>query len=190
MDMTSGTRLTLSIELWESLLRYRYRVFVERLGWHLDCAIDRELDQFDRDDTVYVIAHQEARIVGVARLLPTHKPYLLGEIFPQVIGQQPLPNCARIWEISRFAAVDLQQTSACHSLSSPCAVELLHEVLKVAADYQVQRLITVSPPGIARLLRHAGFDARCDGVLTVVDGHKIMANWIEVPRCHTDREAA
>lgn len=191
MYMTTGTRLTLPIELWQALLRYRYRVFVEKLGWHLDCAIGEELDQFDRDDTVYVIAHQGPRIVGVARLLPTHKPYLLGEVFPQVIGGQALPCSSDIWEISRFAAVDLQQrTFTGHSLSSPNAVALLHEVLKVAARHEARQLITVSPPGIARLLRKAGFDVHCDDKLTVIDGHKMMANWIRVPPILVDREVA
>lgn len=72
MYITTGTRLTLPTELWQALLLYRYRVFVEKLGWHLDCAVGEELDQFDRDDTVYVIARQGPHIVGVARLLPTH----------------------------------------------------------------------------------------------------------------------
>lgn len=191
MYITTGTRLTLPTELWQALLLYRYRVFVEKLGWHLDCAVGEELDQFDRDDTVYVIARQGPHIVGVARLLPTHKPYLLKEVFPQVLGGQALPHSAHIWEISRFAAVDLQQqTFTGHSLSSPNAVALLHEVLKVAACHKVRQLITVSPPGITRLLRNAGFDAHCEGKLTVIDGHKIMANWISVPPCLADQEVA
>lgn len=191
MYMSAGTRLTLKPELWQALLKYRYNVFVEKLGWHLDCAVDEELDQFDRDDTIYVVAQEDAHIVGVARLLPTHKPYLLGEIFPQAIGTHPLPKAADIWEISRFAAVDLQhQACTGNSLSSPTAVALLHEVLRVAARNQASQLITVSPPGIARLLRKAGFDARCDGKLTVIDGHKIMANWIRVPPGYADREVA
>ncbi|PAM39648.1 N-acylhomoserine lactone synthase, partial [Acinetobacter baumannii] len=98
--------------------------------------------------------------------------------FPQVLGDQALPHSADIWEISRFAAVDLQQqTFTGHSMSSPNAVALLHEVLKVAARHEVRQLITVSPPGIARLLRKAGFDAHCGEKLTVIEGQKIMANW-------------
>ena len=37
--------------LYEALGRYRYRVFVERLGWRLDTPPGIERDQFDRPDT-------------------------------------------------------------------------------------------------------------------------------------------
>lgn len=64
---------------------YRYRVFVEQLGWKLPSEDEKfERDQYDRDDTVYVLGRDaNGEICGCARLLPTTRPYLLQEVFPQ-----------------------------------------------------------------------------------------------------------
>ncbi|HSW18141.1 MAG TPA: N-acylhomoserine lactone synthase, partial [Ramlibacter sp.] len=68
--------------------------------------------------------------------------------------------------------------------SSPVAVGLLEKAIEVAAAQGAQRLITVSPLGIERLLRREGFRARRAAPPKIIDGHPIFACWIEVaPRC-------
>ncbi|MGO3130284.1 MAG: acyl-homoserine-lactone synthase [Alcaligenes sp.] len=189
MEILAGTQISLSSDLMIRLARFRYRVFVELLGWDLPCTEGLELDQFDREDTLYLVARNGADVVGTARLLPTHRPYLLGEVFPQLMGSLPVPNDPRVWELSRFAAVDLDTAavgSATRQFSSPMAVELLHSVLEVAAAHGVQRLITVSPLGIERLLRRAGFLAHRAAPPLIIDGQPIFACWIEVPQPHND----
>lgn len=185
MDIISGTQTTLDEDVMDGLARFRYQVFVEMLGWDLPCRDGLELDQFDREDTVYVIARKGLQVVGTARLLPTHRPYLLGEVFPQLMAEMPRPQDPFVWELSRFSAVDLDSApvgGATRQFSSPIAVELLHSVLRLAAEHRVQRLITVSPLGIERLLRRAGFLAHRAGPPVIVDGQPIFACWIEVPQ--------
>ena len=95
MRITSGCSAELRPPLMTRMARYRHRVFVEKLGWQLHCRDALELDQFDRDDTVYVIAQNEdGEVIGTARLLPTTRPYLLAEVFPQLLNGAPAP-CAR-----------------------------------------------------------------------------------------------
>ena len=49
---------------------------------------------------------------------------------------------------------------------------------------RAQRLITVSPLGIERLLRREGFRAHRAAPPQIIDGHPIFACWIDVtPRC-------
>ncbi len=189
MEIIAGTQTILAEGVMSDLARFRYRVFVEMLGWELSCQSGRELDQFDREDTVYLVARKDEQIVGTARLLPTHRPYLLGEVFPQLMGALPLPRDPTVWELSRFTAVDLDAApvgGSSRQFSSPIAVELLHSVLRIAAEHGVQRLITVSPLGIERLLRRAGFLAHRAGPPMVIDGHPIFACWIEVPQLLSD----
>ena len=45
-----------------ALSRYRYEIFVQQLQWDLPTQDVEERDQFDRDDTVYVIRTKEAAI--------------------------------------------------------------------------------------------------------------------------------
>ena len=166
------------------MVRFRYQVFVETLGWKLASPGEGiELDEYDRPDTMYVIARDESGdVTGSARLLPTTRPYLLGEVFPQLLQGQPVPASAKIWELSRFAAVDFsaRRTSALSQFSSPVAVGLLRAALRVAGERGAERLITVSPLGIERLLRRAGFIAHRAARPCIVDGHPLFAALIEI----------
>ncbi|SCK35394.1 N-acyl-L-homoserine lactone synthetase [Variovorax sp. HW608] len=107
MEIITGTADSLPAGVHTALARYRHRVFVEMLGWRLASRDGMELDQFDRPDTLYVVARRHhGEIMGMARLLATDRPYLLGEIFPQLLGEVPPPRTPAVWELSRFAAVD------------------------------------------------------------------------------------
>lgn len=185
MRFLTGTPSELTSVLMTDLARYRHKVFVEKLGWQLKCEYGLEYDQFDRDDTIYVVAkNDDDQIVGTARLLPTSRPYLLGEVFPQLLNGQ-LPPCSDdIWELSRFAAVDFDSkaTSALGQFSSETAIDLLKQSMETASRVGARRVITVSPLGIERLLRRAGFEAARAGPPMKVDGMGIFANWINTPK--------
>ena len=183
MDVVSGNREHLLPGLYTRVAHYRHRVFVERLGWPLPTRDRTELDQFDRSDTVYVIAQDDGRnIVGCARLLPTTSPYLLADVFPQLLNGLPPPRTADVWELSRFCAIDLNGPVPRNprQFSSPIAVTLLREALSTAKAFGSKRLITVSPLGVERLLHRAGFHAHRAGPPTVIDGYPLFACWIEI----------
>lgn len=183
MNVISGKHAALPAATLSQIATYRHRVFVETLGWDLQTRDGEEHDQFDRDDTVYVASRDElGRINGCARLLPTSRPYLLGDVFPELMNGLPLPCSDEVWELSRFAAVDFnnQTMSAMQQFSSPIAVELLKSSIACAAAHGARRLITVSPVGIERLLRRAGFRAHRAGPPMIIGGHPIFACWIEV----------
>jgi len=79
MQLLTGSHVELPIETFSRLSTYRYEVFCKKLGWQLNVTGDEETDQFDRADTLYVVAKNDlGNICGCARLLPTTKPYLLG----------------------------------------------------------------------------------------------------------------
>lgn len=184
MEFIAGTAAHLKPELLHGVAQYRHKVFVETLGWKLQVENGQEWDQFDGPDTMYLAAtNEDGEFTGIARLLPTHRPYLLKDVFPQLMGELPMPAQADVWELSRFAAVDFndETISPMGQFSSPVAVGLLKAVLAYASEHGVQRLITVSPLGVERLLRRAGFAAHRAAPPIVVDGHPLFACWIEVP---------
>ena len=187
MNIVTGTLADLSLEIMAGVARYRHRVFVEKLGWQLRCENELEYDQFDRDDTVYVVAHnRDQEVVGTARLLPTTRPYLLDEVFPQLLHGLEPPHSPDVWELSRFAAVDfsVQSSSPLAQFSSPIAVGLLQAALECAARHGAKRFITVSPLGVERLLRIAGFQAHRLAPPVMVDGNPVFACSIN---CDTQR---
>lgn len=185
MKIIAGTADTLPAGLLFDIARYRYQVFVERLGWELQPTGRLELDQFDRRDTCYIAAtNRSGEMAGTARLLSTLQPYLLQEVFPGLMGEAPMPRAADIWELSRFAALDPQAdaTGAAANFASPLALDLLAAAFSVAADAGVKRLISVSPVGIERILRHAGVQCARAARPVTVAGRSLIACWIEVDR--------
>ena len=182
MNIAAGTIRCLPREVYARFARYRHQVFVEKLGWQLDCDDGLEIDRFDTPSTLYVIAHsEEGKVIGGARLLPTTGPYLLADVFPQLLNGVPAPRSPEVWELSRFAAVDLDQARSAHGqFSSPVAVGLLRAAIEAASDRGARRLITVSPLGVERLLRKAGFQAQRASAPVIVDGNPLFACWIDL----------
>ena len=168
---------------YKRLAEYRHQVFVERLGWEdLRSESGLEMDQFDRNDTIYIVAEEDdGHIVGCARLLPTTKPYLLGEVFPQLYNGLSPPCSPDVWELSRFSALDINKRNASSSqVSSPIARQLLEESISCAVAQGAKRLITVSPLGIERLLLRSGFNSHRAGPPVIISGHPTFACWIDL----------
>jgi acyl-homoserine lactone synthase len=86
----------------DTMHRDRKRVFVDRLKWDLRVFDgEREVDQFDTDDAVYIVEASAGRHLASLRLLPTMKPHLLGEVFP-FLCDGDVPREEDIWELTRL----------------------------------------------------------------------------------------
>ena len=183
MEVILGDAKVLSDQLYSDLGRYRHDVFVGKLGWKLDVAEGMERDQFDREDTIHVVARNERNeVVGYARLLPTVRPYLLGDLFPELLNGAAPPQSPEVWELSRFAAGNIKGSA--NRVESQFPSDLAVEILTAAADFArrrgARRLITVSPLAIERLLRKTGFHVHRAGPPMLVEGHPTFACWIEI----------
>lgn len=189
MELISGRSQDIVPQLLEDIGRYRHKVFVEMLKWELLVEVPGiERDQFDRDDTLYVVARdEEGAVIGTSRLLPTTKPYLLGEVFPELMAGAEPPRDPRVWELSRFAAVDFSKPvgNAMGQFSAYVAASLLAASLEAARAQGAERVITVSPLGIERLLRRGGYRSHRAGPPLIMGGHPIFACWIDTtdPAC-------
>jgi N-acyl-L-homoserine lactone synthetase len=183
MDIVTGTAETLPAGLLFDMAHYRYRVFIERLGWKLAHTGRIELDEFDRRDTLYVIARNDkGTLRGVARLLPTSRPYLLADVFPQLLGGRTPPRSPDVWELSRFAALD--PDAAAHGATrfgaSDDALCLLDEAMRAAVLAGARTLVTASPIGIERILGIAGIAACRLAPPVEVDGQRMFACRIDL----------
>lgn len=168
-------------EIDSALAHYRYRIFVEQLGWNLPVVNGCfERDQFDRSDTVYVIARdEEGSICGCARLLPTTRPYLLKELFPFLLAEpmQP-PEENDVWELSRFAANMSGDVEHGHCEWS--VRPMLTMVVRQALQLGVHRLIGVTFLSMERLFRRIGIHAHRAGAARRIDNRMVVACWIDI----------
>ncbi|MDB5774204.1 MAG: solI [Herbaspirillum sp.] len=181
MNFFSGVLKEYPAELYTELLQYRYRVFVEKLGWDVPAHNGLECDQFDREDTVHVIGRDDnGKIKACSRLLPTLKPYLLSEVFPELMGRQNLPKSAETWELSRMAAGDPDSTEPIDRpfFFSPISIKLLRFAISAAAEQGAKNFIFVGTAALALLMKRAGFNVQHASPVKTINGYRILACWI------------
>ena len=86
-----------------SMYRFRHRVFVERQNYDVPNHNGMEWDQFDTPAAVYLLWRDDERKVrGMFRLIPTTFPYMIKEVWPQLVESDKLPSRPDMWETSRF----------------------------------------------------------------------------------------
>jgi len=133
----------------------RKRVFVDQLGWQLPTAGSwLEIDQFDNEYTVYLIAcaGNDDRHLASVRLLPTTRPHMLNTIFADLPDGGPVIG-DDVWESSRFtiAPLGLRGTEVMR-LSQYLALAhvefaLLNDIRRYTMIGEVHRVATVAAMG-------------------------------------------
>ncbi|WP_339531013.1 acyl-homoserine-lactone synthase [Pseudomonas mucidolens] len=153
----------------ESLGRFRHAVFIQRLGWKVAGTHrnqDLEFDQFDDEHTHYVIAHDsDGAIVGCTRLLPTTRPFLLGEVFPHLCDRAPTSN-STTWEISRYAAT---------SPDPQLGIALFKATIRLARAMGASDVVAVTTCTLERYFKHHGVVSSRLGAPVNQDHQRLVA---------------
>lgn len=85
-----------------SQARLRYKTFVAHRGLPHQHYAGLEYDEFDTPAAVYFVWRDSSKMVrGLARLLPTTRPYMLQAYWPELVEDEPLPASPEIWEVTR-----------------------------------------------------------------------------------------
>lgn len=151
----SSTQLAHSDML--AMHRLRYEVFAERLGWDVRTENGMERDQFDDiADVAFVLAKSADGLVDACwRILPTTGPYMLRDVFPELLHGQHAPMSDDCWELSRFA-VATNRTETGNASFGPISRALMAESACFARDKGISRYVTVTTPIMERMLKHQG----------------------------------
>ncbi|UYY57156.1 acyl-homoserine-lactone synthase [Sphingomonas sp. S2-65] len=103
MLFTQDDESAASDGVMRAMFEARKRVFVDLLGWDLPVLAGRyEIDQFDDVHARYLIlADTDQSHLASARLLPTTRPHILGDLFAGLCDEAP-PTGPDTYEITRF----------------------------------------------------------------------------------------
>jgi acyl homoserine lactone synthase len=165
------------------LAAYRYEIFIERLGWQLPVERGFEQDAYDCPETVYIILeNKDGEICGCGRLLSTTRPYMLAEVFPELLGGLPAPRSDNVWELSRFSARTVRKTKYGVVEDAINTRLMLATVVEAAMAHGATRLVTVSPIGVLRLLGRMGVAAYPMDIAHSINGIATMALWIDLSK--------
>lgn len=146
---------------------HRKAVFIDRLGWSIPSHSNFECDQYDREDTIYLIAkaHPRGEVLASARLLPTTGPHLMSDHFAATCAGA-LPRGPSVWEGSRFCPHP-------NVTSSRRRVELFFEIvggiMECALLYGVNRVTFTANRALLPLALKSGWRATVLGP-TLPDG--------------------
>lgn len=140
----------------EGMFKLRHEVFKERLDWEVGSASGKERDMFDDLDPVYIVCEHEGDVLGSWRLLPSTGPYMLKNVFPELLYGMPAPEAPDVWEISRFAVS--KRVVGNESLGTIKTVTnlLLEQLFSFAARREISRIVAVADVRFERILNRAG----------------------------------
>lgn len=155
----------------------RKRVFIDLLGWDLPVRAGRyEIDQFDNRHARYLVVTDDAhRHLASARLLPTTRPHILGDLFAELCEDTP-PRCPTIFEITRF----------CLERAIPAARrrQARNRLVSALADYALANGITgytgVAEPAWLEQILGFGWQCRRLGPPRQVNGMLLGALRIDI----------
>lgn len=162
----------------EPMFRQRYRVFHERLGWDVRDDGGLERDSYDDASTRYLLLARSGTLVGGWRLRPTTCPYMLADVFPQLLHGYAAPRHRDVWEISRFA-IEEDAGRGAFGLNGAARC-LLRETAAFAVRHGIERYVLVASAAAERLYRHLGLEVHRFGPPLRVGRVRSVAGWIDV----------
>lgn len=143
------------------MCRHRKAVFVDSAGWKLPVIGDMEMDAYDREDTIYLLAKDrpDGQVLASVRLLTTTGPHLMCELF-NAADREKMPRGATVWEVSRFCtAPGVRGRERRHAL----LWEIICGVIEVGLLYGIDEVVFAACRALLPLALHCGWKARTLG---------------------------
>jgi acyl homoserine lactone synthase len=163
-----------------SQYRLRHRAFTERQEYQTFSLRGMEYDRYDTPASTYLVWRDDQRIVrGASRLNPTDRPFMLGELWPEMVTKKPLPSSWSVWEGTRFC-VDKEFGDA--ALRRRIISEVVCSYLEYGLLLGMDSIVGVMPPLIWRsVFVKSGWDVEHLGEMkTFQDGSKVIAGELVV----------
>ncbi len=155
------------------MYRQRKAVFVDSAGWKIPVVADMEVDAYDGNDTIYLLAKDcpGGHIQASVRLLTTTGPHLMCELFNPA-DRERMPRGATVWEVSRFCtAPGVLGPNRRHSL----LWEIICGVLETGLVYGVEEVVFAASRALLPLALHCGWEVRTLGRDASDPGEEITA---------------
>lgn len=157
----------------------RFRSIVERQKWDVPTVDDAEYDSYDNPATCYLIKRgNTGDVIGVSRLYPTNRPYMLQESFSYLVTKREMPSSADIWEGSRFCIEK--------NLHPEYRKEVIQEIvlayLEFGLEHNIKQFIGVMYPAYWRnIFFRSGWDVEwLGGTHKSTEGFNIQAGAVTV----------
>ena len=146
-----------------SMHSLRCQVFHHELHWTtgLNITDGKEFDQYDQLDTTYIVRiDANGDVDASCRLIPTSKPYMIAEHYPEFVEKIPIPHYDDIWEISRFCASEKARKDSKGRITG----QLIAAAIEFGLTRNIKNYVALATDSIVPVIRRiAGWDPRVLG---------------------------
>ena len=129
--------------------------------------------------------NEEGQAIGVSRLYPTDRPYMLQESFSYLVTKTEMPSSPNIWEGSRFCI----EKNLTPDQRKKIIQELVVAYLEFGLVHNIKQFIGVMYPVYWKnIFLKSGWDVEWMGDIHKSDeGHKIRAGAVCVSQANLQR---
>lgn len=173
----------------EQHFHLRHDIYIGERGWRdLERPDGREIDAFDNDDAIYLLGiTADDRVVAGSRLIPSLKPHLMSEVFPQ-LAPNGVPRKFDLFEWTRIFVIPALRRSG-----HPClAAGLMYcSLLEYCLQQSIRRLSIVCETFWIDRLTRLGWQPKPLGPSIHYQGESIIGITVEmsVNACEMTRRA-
>lgn len=152
--------------LMDDIFALRHSVFVEKMNWEvLRRPNGLERDEFDHTDAVHMALVRNDKLLAYSRILPTTRPHLLSDVYPELMHGKPLPRAPDVWEWTRLCAINDPETG----LATPVRAMMV-AVAEISLILRASRFIAQGEPGWVGRLNRLGWAAKPIGITSHYGG--------------------
>ncbi len=157
---------------WASQFELRYRLLVDKQYWEVGRYQGMEYDQYDTPAATYLVWQDKQGVVrGSVRTVPTDRPYMLKDIWPDMVEKIPMPNSLSVWEATRFCIDD----TVSGGLRDQIRNELVLAFLEFGLRNDISEMIGVMPPKLwDRVFVSAGWEIEIIGPEKKLETNEII----------------
>lgn len=158
--------------------RLRYRVFVERQHYDVPSYHGMEYDQYDTPAAVYLLPRsRDGRVCGTTRLIPTTRPYMIKQLWPDLVNGHDLPSSSEVWEATRFGVEPNLSPAERNRVTG----EIVLACLEFGLMQGIRRYLVLMPvPIISRVIGGAGCSYSYLGEPHMLGRHRVAVASVDV----------
>lgn len=143
-------------------MHMRKQVFVDDLDWQLHHDNDLEFEQYDDPATAYIVAHENAQVLGGARLVRTDRrfgiySYMIRDAhlknlpgLPEDLCEDEPPVSQSIWELTRFMSLNNLRVGEA----------ILRNADRWLKEQGANTCLFLGPPAFMRMAKRMGYCPR------------------------------
>ena len=147
-----------NVDLLASMHNLRWNVFHKELKWSKGLRLYNcmEFDEYDNDGAYYIVrVNERNKVDATCRLMPTSKPYMLADHYPEFIEREPIPKTDDVWEFSRTCASEEARISSGGKITA----QLIAAAIEFGLVKNIKSYISLTTDTLYPMLKRAvGWD--------------------------------